>query len=173
MIRITFLIVFLKKIDFPMPQINVPKLYHRNFQNILYLLLLLPRSHYEKVRTVKLHSHCHWLSTDRCFSVQTVVKKDRKTFDFDNYTTPVKIYFHIPVFTIWQVKDFKERNNFILSTTFRSASFPFQNEFEKCTTKTGICNGKSYIKKLSTRLQLQIPQHIHAQLRIVMQPHFR
>ena len=172
MIRITFLIVFLKKIDFPMPQINVPKLYHRNFQNILHLLLL-PRSHYEKVRTVKLHCHCHWLSTDRCFSVQTVVKKDRKPFDFDNYTTPVKTYFHIPKFTIWQVKDFKERNNFILSTTFRSASFPFQNEFEKCTTKTRICNGKSYIKKLYTRLLLHIPLRVLAQLRTATQPHFR
>ena len=34
------------------------KLYHRNFQNILYLSLL-PRSHYQKVHTSNLH--CHWL----------------------------------------------------------------------------------------------------------------
>ena len=67
-------------------------------------------------------------------------------------TTRVKAYFLIPVFTMWQVKDYKERNNFILSTTFRNASFPCENEFEKCTTKTGICNGKIYIKKLYTRL---------------------
>ena len=67
-------------------------------------------------------------------------------------TPRIKTYFHIPIFTIWQVKDYKERNNFILSTTFRNASFPCQNEFEKCTTKTGICNGKSYIRELYTRL---------------------
>ena len=79
------------------------------------------------------------------------------TFDFDFdlillilITTRVKIYFHIPIFTIWQVKDYKGRNNFVLSTTIRNASLPCQNEFEKCTTK--ICNGKSYIKKLYTKL---------------------
>ena len=33
-------------------------------------------------------------------------------------TTRVKTYFHTPVFTIWQVKDYKERNNFIRKTTF-------------------------------------------------------
>ena len=47
-------------------------------------------------------------------------------------TARVKIYFHIPLFTIWQVKDYKERNNFILSTTFGNASFPCQNAFD-CT----------------------------------------
>ena len=49
--------------------------------------------------------------------------------------------------TMWQVKDYKEWNDFILSTTFGNASFPCQNAFYKCTTKTGLCNGKSYIKK--------------------------
>ena len=33
-------------------------------------------------------------------------------------TTRVKTYFHIPIFTIWQVKDYKERNHFIINTTF-------------------------------------------------------
>ena len=60
-------------------------------------------------------------------------------------TIRVKPYFHIPIFTIWQVKVYRERNNFILSTTYSHA-------FEKCTTKTGLCNGKSYVKKLHTRL---------------------
>ena len=49
--------------------------------------------------------------------------------------------------TMWQVKDYKEWNDFILSTIFGNASFPCQNAFYKCTTKTGLCNGKSYIKK--------------------------
>ena len=33
-------------------------------------------------------------------------------------TTLVKTYFHTLIFTIWQVKDYKERNNFILRTSF-------------------------------------------------------
>ena len=33
-------------------------------------------------------------------------------------TTPVKTYFHTSTFTTWQVKDYKERSNFILRTTF-------------------------------------------------------
>ena len=30
----------------------------------------------------------------------------------------MKTYFHTPIFTISQVKDYKEKNNFILRTTF-------------------------------------------------------
>ena len=56
----------------------------------------------------------------------------------------MKTYFHIPIFIIWRVKDYKERNNLILNTTFVNASFQHQNAFEKCATKTGLCNGKSY-----------------------------
>ena len=33
-----------------------------------------------------------------------------------------------------------------------NALFLCQNAFEKCTTKTEVCNGKSYMKKLYTRL---------------------
>ena len=33
-------------------------------------------------------------------------------------TTRVKTYFHTLILTLWQVKDYKERNNFILRTTF-------------------------------------------------------
>ena len=33
-------------------------------------------------------------------------------------TTRVKTYFHALIVTIWQVKDYKERNNFILRCTF-------------------------------------------------------
>ena len=29
-------------------------------------------------------------------------------------TARVKTYFHLPIFTMWQVKDYKEGNNFIL-----------------------------------------------------------
>ena len=67
-------------------------------------------------------------------------------------TIRVKTYFRIPVFTKWQLNDYKERNNFILITTFGNASFPCQNSFENCTTKTELCHGESYIKNLYTRL---------------------
>ena len=50
------------------------------------------------------------------------------------------------------MKDYKERNNFILRLPFGNTSFPCQHGFEKCTTKSELCNGKSYIKKLYTRL---------------------
>ena len=33
-------------------------------------------------------------------------------------TALVKTYFHTPIFTIWQVKVYKDRNNFIIGTTF-------------------------------------------------------
>ena len=64
-------------------------------------------------------------------------------------TTRVKTYFHTLKFTIWQVKDYKESNNFI---PFGNVSFPCQNASKKCTTETKLFNGKSYIKKLYTRL---------------------
>ena len=40
------------------------------------------------------------------------------------------------------MKDYKERNNFILRTTL----LPCQSDFQKCTTKTEFCDDKSYIK---------------------------
>ena len=33
-------------------------------------------------------------------------------------TTSVKIYFHTPILAIWQIKDYKERSNFIQRTSF-------------------------------------------------------
>ena len=39
---------------------------------------------------------------------------------------------------------------------YRNNWCPCQNAFEKCSTNTELCNGKSYIKKLHTRLQLQM-----------------
>ena len=67
-------------------------------------------------------------------------------------TTRVETFFHNPTFTIWEVKDYKERNNFILNTTFGNTLSPCQNAFEKTTTKTELCNGKRYIKKSYTEL---------------------
>ena len=46
-------------------------------------------------------------------------------------TTWAKTYFHTPIFTIWQVKDYKKRNNFILRTTFWKCLVPMP----KCVWK--------------------------------------
>ena len=70
-------------------------------------------------------------------------------------TTQVKSYLHTRTFTICQVKDYKERNDLILRRTillFGNALLPCQSASEKCTTKTDICNGKSYIKNLYAKL---------------------
>ena len=61
-------------------------------------------------------------------------------------TTRVKTYFHTLIFTIWQVKDYKERNNFILRTTIWKCLVSIQNAFKKCTTKTKIFNDKALSK---------------------------
>ena len=44
--------------------------------------------------------------------------------------------------------DSKIDSNLILG----NASFPCQNAFKNCTTKTELFNGKRYIKKIYTRL---------------------
>ena len=66
--------------------------------------------------------------------------------------TRVKLYFYILIFTKWQIKDYKERNNFILRTTFLHVLFPCRNAFKICTTKSWLFSSKSYVKKLYTRL---------------------
>ena len=46
-------------------------------------------------------------------------------------TTLVKTYFYTPILTIWQVKDYEERNNFILRTNFWKCLVPMP----KCVWK--------------------------------------
>ena len=67
-----------------------------------------------------------------------------RNFDFDNDTSE-NIFSH-PY--IWQMRDYKERSNFILRTTFWKCFVPIP----KCIWKVHHKNGKSYIKKLQTRL---------------------
>ena len=50
-----------------------------------------------------------------CYTNDTSVTRV-KNFNF--VTARVKTYFHTLIFTIWQVKGYKERNNLILRTTF-------------------------------------------------------
>ena len=76
--------------------------------------------------------------------------------------TRVKTYFHTPTFTIWQVKDYKDTNNFILRTIFWKCLIPMQNSFKKCTTKTENFNGKDISKSCTldcscTLMPLRVP----------------
>ena len=50
-------------------------------------------------------------------------------------TRQMKTYFHILILAIWLMKDYKDRNKFILRTVFGIYIFPCQNAFKKCTTK--------------------------------------
>ena len=61
-------------------------------------------------------------------------------------TTRVKTYFHTPIFTIWQMKDHKKRNNFILSPTFGNGPFPCQNVFESAPQKLNFVMTKAILK---------------------------
>ena len=81
-------------------------------------------------------------------------------------TTRVKTYFHIPIFSMWQVKDYKERNNFILSTTFGTAlsnatmrlkSAPQKLNFVMVKAKT-----KSYTLDCSCKFPCTFPIVTHS-----------
>ena len=87
-------------------------------------------------------------------AIQTARVQDERgefrNFDFDK--THVTTYFHISILTIWQMKHYKEKDNFILRITFSKCLVPMPKlHFEKCIAKTEFCNDKSYIKKLPTR----------------------
>ena len=79
-------------------------------------------------------------------------------------TTQVKTFFHTSTFTTWQVKDYKERSNFILRTTFWKRLDSIPNAFENCATKTELFNGKRYIKKLYIRLSLSFDAHARSRI---------
>ena len=70
-----------------------------------------------------------------------------KKLDFDTCTIE-NIFSHPYISYIANERFYGEQQFF----TFGNALFTFQNTFEKCATKTELCNGKTYIKKLYTRL---------------------
>ena len=74
-----------------------------------------------------------------------------KNFDFDN-DTGKNIFSHPYIYYVAKIEDYKERNNLISGTAIGNALFQCQNVFEKGTTKTDLCNSKSYMKTLYTRL---------------------
>ena len=83
-------------------------------------------------------------------------------------TTRMRTYFHTPMFIIWQMKDYKQKNNFILRTTFWKNLALIQKCVWKMRYKSWtlypaetrrrfnvVCllsNGKSCIKNWYTRL---------------------
>ena len=69
----------------------------------------------------------------------------------------VKTCFHTSILTICQMKNCRERSNFILRMPFVNDSFSCQNALEKSTTKAELCNGKSFVKKLYTRWKIDCP----------------
>ena len=80
-------------------------------------------------------------------------------------TTLVKTYFHIRIFTIWQVKDYRERNNFILSTTFDDSSFHAKIRLKSAPQKLDFLMvkaiSKSYTLECSCKFPCTFP-HIYA-----------
>ena len=80
-----------------------------------------------------------------CYTNDTNAPQVRN-FDFDHDTSE-NVFSH-PHISYMANERLQGKEQFIL----RNASFPCQNAFEKYTTKTELCNGKSYIKKLHTRL---------------------
>ena len=81
------------------------------------------------------------------------MRHECKNFDFDNGMSE-NIFSHPCIYYLVSERLRGEEQlleNFE-ELTFRNALFPWQNPFEKCTIKSELCNGKSHIKKLYTRL---------------------
>ena len=112
-----------------------------------------------------------WLECDTSKTRTSRVRHKRKILIL--ITALAKTYFQPLIFTIWQVKDYKERKNFILGTNFQKCLVSIPKCPKKCATKTKLFNSISYVKTLNTRSQLQIPLQVPAQLRTVTQSHFQ
>ena len=74
-----------------------------------------------------------------------------KNFVFDNETNEENIFSH-PYISYVANERLQEKNNFIRKTTFWKCMVSMPNAFEKCTTKTELCNSENCIKKLYPRL---------------------
>ena len=82
-----------------------------------------------------------------------------KDFDFD-HSTSKNIFSHPYISYIandrLQGEEQFHSNSYVLEMTTYHAKM----RFEKCTAKSELCNGKSYIKNLCTSLYLQMPLNI-------------
>ena len=80
-----------------------------------------------------------------CYTNETSATRVRN-FDFDNDTSQ-NIFSDPSIYIANEILQGEEQFH-----SKKYLLFPCQNAFEKCTTKTELCNGKSYINKLYTRL---------------------
>ena len=74
-----------------------------------------------------------------------------ENFNFDNDTSE-NVFSHPYIRYIANQRLLGEEEFHSKELPFGNASIPIQNAFKKCTTKTEFRNGKSYFKKLYTRL---------------------
>ena len=66
-------------------------------------------------------------------------------------TTRVKTYFHTPIFTIWQVKDYKQSNNLILRTKFWKCPVRLKSAPQKLNFLMAKAISKSYRQDCSCK----------------------
>ena len=78
-----------------------------------------------------------------CYTNNTSATR-MKNFDF--VTIRVKTYFHTVIFTIWQVKDYKERNTLILRTTFWKSLFSMTMHLKSAPQKLNLLMAKATSK---------------------------
>ena len=83
---------------------------------------------------------------NECYTNDNTSAIREENVDFDNDTS--KHIFSHPYISYMANERLQVEEQF----HFGNSLFPSRNAFEKCTTKTGLCNCKSYIKKLYTRL---------------------
>lgn len=87
-------------------------------------------------------------TSDTSAAQKTRLRHDWKAFTL--ITTWVKMYFHTPKLATCQMKKYKV--HLILRINFRKCLFRKPKYVWKCTTKTQLCDGKSYIQKLYAKL---------------------
>ena len=115
------------------------------------------------IRTARVQHECDTSDTSatrvlhvrrECDTSTTRTTRERHKREFlILITTRVKTYFHIPILAVWQMKDYKERINFIL----RNTSFPCQNAFEKCITKMNFVMAKAISKSYTLHCRCKCP----------------
>ena len=90
---------------------------------VLFTTRVAGTSDTSATRVTRMRQECDTSNTSATRVPDTNDTSATRVKNFDFVTTRVKIYFHTLIFTIWQVKEYKERKNFILRTTFWKCLF--------------------------------------------------
>ena len=88
----------------------------------------------------------------------TRVWQEWKSFDFDNYTSE-NIFSHPYIYYMANERS-QEKKQFHSKSYLWKWPIPMPKCVWKCAAKTEFCNDKSYIKRLYTKLKLQMPLHV-------------